>query len=309
MLNSASNITAIDLFAGLGGFTEAAEQAGIRVVWAANHWQAAVDVHRLNHPAVEHSCQDLHQADWELVPRHEVLLASPCCQGHSKARGKDRPHSDKSRSTAWAVVSCAEFHRPFAIVVENVPEFRQWALYDAWLSALHALGYRESEHVFDAADAGIPQHRLRWLCVLTRSRSPLIIQPPQRQHVAADTIINWDAGRWSQVDRVGRAAATLQRIRHGRSAFGDRFLISYYGNTKTGRSIERPIGTITTRDRWAVIRGNEMRMLSAAECRRAMGFRDSYRLPTEHRLAVHMLGNAVPPGLAAHVLQELQRAA
>ncbi|WP_394372821.1 DNA cytosine methyltransferase [Ralstonia mannitolilytica] len=35
--------TAIDLFAGIGGFTESAEQAGVKVVWAANHWRLAVD--------------------------------------------------------------------------------------------------------------------------------------------------------------------------------------------------------------------------------------------------------------------------
>jgi DNA (cytosine-5)-methyltransferase 1 len=37
---------AADLFAGLGGFTEGAEAAGVRVAWAANHRQVAVDYHR-----------------------------------------------------------------------------------------------------------------------------------------------------------------------------------------------------------------------------------------------------------------------
>jgi len=78
---------AIDLFAGLGGFSEGAEQAGVRVVWAANHWPAAVQVHANNHPETEHVCQDLQQADWTQVPKHDLLLASPACQGHSRARG------------------------------------------------------------------------------------------------------------------------------------------------------------------------------------------------------------------------------
>lgn len=41
---------AADLFAGLGGCTEDAEAAGVRVVWAANHWQGAVECHARNHP-------------------------------------------------------------------------------------------------------------------------------------------------------------------------------------------------------------------------------------------------------------------
>ena len=46
-------ITAVrtaDLFAGMGGFTEAAGLAGYNTDWAANHWRAAVDVHAVNHP-------------------------------------------------------------------------------------------------------------------------------------------------------------------------------------------------------------------------------------------------------------------
>ncbi|MNC67512.1 hypothetical protein D3C75_1180170 [compost metagenome] len=67
----------------------------------------AVEWHSANHPNAIHVCQDLQQANWEAVPRHDLLLASPCCQGHSKARGKGagNPQHDASRSTAWAPAS------------------------------------------------------------------------------------------------------------------------------------------------------------------------------------------------------------
>ena len=95
-------ITAIDLFAGLGGWSTGASLAGVDVLWAANHWPDAVEWHSANHPNTIHACQDLHQADWSQVPAHDLLLASPCCQGHSKARGKanGNPQHDASRSTA-----------------------------------------------------------------------------------------------------------------------------------------------------------------------------------------------------------------
>lgn len=72
-------VRAIDLFAGAGGFSTGAVAAGVDVVWAANHWQEAVDIHKLNHPDTYHLCQDLHQADWSKLPEHELLLASPAC--------------------------------------------------------------------------------------------------------------------------------------------------------------------------------------------------------------------------------------
>lgn len=300
---------AIDLFAGLGGFSEGAEQAGCHVVWAANHWQAAVDTHADNHPATQHLCQDLHQADWTRVPKHDLLLASPACQGHTRARGKERPHHDATRSTAWAVVSALECHRPAFAVVENVPEFTRWPLFPAWCQALDALGYAIGPHLRDSADHGVPQNRERVFIVLSRSRHPMQLRLPERDHVPARNIIDFDAGRWSPINRPGRAPTTLARIANGRSAHGDRFLTAYYGSERGGRSLSRPIGSIVTRDRWAVIDGDRMRMLSVPEARRAMGFRDTYRLPDNSRLAMHMLGNAVVPRVAADVITAIKEAA
>lgn len=176
---------AIDLFAGAGGFSTGAVMAGCQVAWAANHWPAAVAIHAGNHPDTEHLCQDLQQADWRNVPAHDMLMASPACQGHSKARGKEAPHHDAQRSTAWAVVSAAEFHRPAVVLIENVPEFAKWTLYPAWCAAMTALGYALAPMVLDAADHGVAQHRRRIFIVGTRSKHPLEPhRPKNRVHVS-----------------------------------------------------------------------------------------------------------------------------
>ena len=297
---------AIDLFAGAGGFSTGAIMAGCRVVWAANHWEAAVRIHARNHPEAEHICQDLHQADWQQVPAHDILLASPACQGHSRARGAERPHHDAQRSTAWAVISAAEYHRPPVVVVENVPEFSLWALYPAWSAAMQALGYALAPQIIDAADHGVPQNRRRLFIVGTRSANPIKLNLPRSDVISAGDIIDLAAGKWSAIDKPGRSANTLNRITAGRAAHGKRFVIAYYGNEKGGRSIDRPIGTITTRDRWAVIDGDRMRMISVPEARAAMGFPDDYTLPSQPREAMHMLGNAVCPPVARDIINAIR---
>jgi len=203
---------AIDLFAGAGGFSTGAVMAGCSVVWAANHWPAAVEVHARNHPDTEHACQDVQQADWTAVPAHDLLLASPACQGHSPARGAEKPHHDALRATAWAVVSAAECHEPEVVAVENVPAFGDWKLYPAWCAAMHALGYALAPMVIDAADHGVPQHRRRLFIVATRSKHPIELTLPVRPHVGADAVLDFNAGRWSPIHRHGRAPATLARI-------------------------------------------------------------------------------------------------
>jgi DNA (cytosine-5)-methyltransferase 1 len=299
----------IDLFAGLGGFSTGAAMAGADVVWAGNHWPAAVDLHQRNHPGAIHVCQDLQQADWSQVPDHDVMLASPACQGHSRAKGaRNGPAQDLSRSTAWAVVSAAEIKRPRTVVVENVPEFLTWTLFPAWSEAMRALGYHLVSQVIDAADHGVPQNRRRLFVVANQKRA-LWPTLPRRAHVPASSIIDDDGARWSAVDRPGRAAATLARVEAGRAVHGQRFLMAFYGSTSGGRSLARPIGTITTRDRYALVDGDKMRMLSAKEYAVAMGFPSTTILPDSHKEAVHMLGNAVCPPVARDIVAEIMRAA
>lgn len=308
--DSSGEVRAIDLFAGSGLFSRGAEDAGVKVVWAANHWKVACEAYANNHP-IRATCQDLHQADWTQVPAHDLLIASPACTGHTPARGKDRPHHDADRATAWAVVSALECHRPALGVIENVIAFTRWALFPAWCQAIEGLGYAISPHRVDFADLGVPQNRERVIIVLSRSKHPLLLNLPKLRHVPALEIIDFDDGRWSLISKPGRSPKTIARIQNGRRAHGDRFLAPYYttGSGETGRSLSRPIGTIPTRDRWAVIDGDRMRMLTITEARRAMTAPDDYWLPAKPADAMKLLGNAVPALGARHIFHALRIAA
>ena len=292
---------AVDLFAGAGGSSIGAEAAGARVVLAANHWRAAIDTHKANHPHTEHWLQDLQQADFRRLPAHDLLLASPSCVGHTRARGAERPSHDAARSTAWAVVSAAEAARPSWVIVENVPEFLDWTLYEAWTMALKALGYSLAPHIIDAADLGVPQHRRRLYIVGARARHAPTFKIAPQPYQAARNVIEWASGIWRPWEAPQRAAQglqplcarTLSRITAGRRQHGERFLLPYYGAETGGRSVDRPCGTLTTRDRYAVIDGERMRWLSIAEQLVFMSFPASYHMPRDRRLATHLLGNAV----------------
>lgn len=305
-------LKAIDLFAGIGGNTLGAKMAGIQVIWAANHKPLIVDYHELNHPNVAHKCQDLQQADWSLIPAHDFMLASPCCQGHTVAAGKQGPHHHISRATAWAPLDCLAYHRPGFFMIENVKEMMtRWNLFPHWLNMIEALGYAPSINLLDSADFGIPQHRKRLFIIGTQSKSPIKLKLRTTDHVPFSSIVQPDSAKWSPIHKPGRSKATLERIKNGRKKFGDYFVMPYYtsGSGKTGRSIHRPIGTITTKDRWAIVRDNEMRMLSIPEYRQAMSFPDQTILPKRKEYALEGLGNATCPKLVAKVLKAVLKAA
>jgi DNA (cytosine-5)-methyltransferase 1 len=298
-------LIAVDLFAGAGGFSTGARAAGASIAWAANHSQLAVDTHERNHPETKHKCQDLHQADWSKVPAHDLLLASPACQGHSSASlGQRIAKHDADRSTAWAVVSAIEFHRPRFVVVENVPRFRSWRLYQIWLEALRAYGYSLTENLLDAADFGVAQSRLR-LFVVGSLGAPISIAKPRRKRRCAGDVLRFDAGDWKPIK--SKTAGVRSRVKAGRKNFGDRFLTQHVTN-HPGRSLDRPIGTITTKQHWAIVKGSKIRMVQPAELRELMGFPRSYLLPAGAVASTNLLGNAVCPPVAKSIVRQLMLA-
>lgn len=298
----------VDLFAGIGGLSCGAEQAGLRPVWASNHWQLACDAYEKNH-GIKPVCQCLRQANWTLLPRHRFFCAAPSCQGHARARGVDRPQHDAMRATMWAVAEYLEMNRPEAGVLENVPEVLDWACWSGFVEVLRGLKYSIAPHVLDAADFGVPQNRVRMLGVITRSRKPLWLTLKKQRPVPAARVIDWGAPGWSRI--ADKCVKTRLRVERGRKVFGSRFLMPYYssGSGLTGRSLERPIGTISTRDRWAVVDGDVMRFLTVGEIRSFMGFPKYFWLPPSVTAAKHMLGNAVPPPLAREVIMAMKEAA
>ena len=267
-----------------------------------DHWPIAVATHAANHPGARHICQDVALMDARDLPPFDVLLASPSCVGHSRARGKDRPHHDAMRATAWCVVDVAEACQPQWIFVENVREMLSWKLYRHWRGALTELGYRISENVLDAADFGVPQNRERLIVVATRTGRAPILEAPKRAHVPASSFLRMDRGPWSPV--AGHAPRTLARIVEAQRAHGPDVLVPYYGSATGGRSLARPIGTITTVDRYALVRGDRMRMVAVDEMTEACGFPADYVLTGTRRERVCQLGNAAPPALITGVIEQ-----
>lgn len=190
----------VDLFAGGGGASTGIEIATGRVVAAAiNHDEAAVLLHKTNHPFTEHYRSNI----WEVDPLEVcngrpvgLLWASPDCKHFSKAKGgalRDR----HIRALAWVVLRWAAEVRPRVIMLENVEEFTTWGpvrkgkpvkkkagtTFRKWKWQLQGLGYQVEHRELVAADYGAPTSRKRFvLCARCDSR-PIIW--PERTHAPA----------------------------------------------------------------------------------------------------------------------------
>jgi DNA (cytosine-5)-methyltransferase 1 len=272
-----STLQASDLFCGAGGFSSGLLQACHELqltpdLLAINHWPSAIATHQLNYPSVSHLCENLDNVD----PRHvvksrrlNILLASPECTHHSRARG-GKPMSDQSRASAWHVIRWAEALRIENIIVENVKEFQDWGpldkkgkpikhrkgeLFRAWLGCLDALGYRVDHKVLNSAWFGAATARERLFIQASRRRRPLW---PARTHSATPNLIEQQPYRaareiidWSYPSQsiFGRkkplAPKTLKRIEAGLKKFGGVEFVLGQQSCSAPRDVGQPIPTIS----------------------------------------------------------------
>lgn len=150
-----SYLTVTDQFCGAGGSSQGVRKVsnkdkfkGMEVKLALNHWKLAIETHNTNFPDTDHDCTDISACDPRRYPSTDMLITSPECTNHSLAKGKARkvrthidPAEERSRATMWDVPRFAEYHQYNIVIVENVVDARYWVQFDAWLMAMHSLGY------------------------------------------------------------------------------------------------------------------------------------------------------------------------
>jgi DNA (cytosine-5)-methyltransferase 1 len=189
-------VTVTDLFCGAGGSSTGAQQAldrlGMRMrLLAVNHWPVAIETHQKNHPHAVHYCQDVATIKPHLAVasgRLDLLMASPTCIYHSRARG-GRPTSDQQRMDPWHIVTWLTELRVRCLLVENVPEFVDWTAVDVrtgrpitsrrgeyfqrWVETIKGLGFAVDWRILNAADYGDATTRHRFFLIARSDGKPL----------------------------------------------------------------------------------------------------------------------------------------
>lgn len=271
-------LSASDLFCGAGGFSAgllaACEDLNRRAeLLAINHWPKAIATHSLNHPGVGHLCENLDNVDPRKVVksgRLDILLASPECTHHSRARG-GKPMSDQSRASAWHVLRWCEALRVENVLVENVKEFESWGpldskgrpmkskrgeLFRKFCECFEAMGYYVDYRVLNSADYGAATTRERLFVQATRRRRP---RWPERTHSAkpdlfdskpyraAREIIDWDLEGQSIFGRKKPLSEkTMKRIMAGLKKFGGVDFVLGQQSCSAPRDLGQPIPTVAT---------------------------------------------------------------
>lgn len=206
-----------DLFAGLGGFHQAASRLGCECVFASEIRADLRELYRLNFGVLP--AGDIREVDPAAIPAHDLLCAGFPCQPFSKA-GSQLGWKDRVRGTLFSnIVDIIEFHRPEFAILENVAHFVNHDKGQTYLkvkAALQALGYEVDSKQLSPHQFGVPHIRERMYMVARRG-SLKAFRWPEPSHSASQLSVRdvldvrpKDAPRIS--DRVRDCLATWQQF-------------------------------------------------------------------------------------------------
>ncbi|MFE5958943.1 DNA cytosine methyltransferase [Streptomyces rubiginosohelvolus] len=138
-----------------------------------------------------------------------------------------------------------------------------------------------------------------------------LVMPELPAMVMRNNSVRGDAGYLSTP--VTEPVRALTTAGHQSLVTWNDILVPYYSNG-TARTVREPIGALSTRDRYALVRGDvdindvRFRMLEPHEIGRAMSFADDYIVLGSKRDKVRQYGNAVTPNAAEVILCALVEA-
>lgn len=205
---SKQTIHAADFWCGAGGTStgliQSMKDLGYDLeLTVVNHWEMAVATHSANHPQARHFCkavESINPLDIYENRRLHLLVASPECVHHSKARG-GKPRDEQKRADVWDIQRWIEKLYIENLLIENVEEFVQWGPLDenndpipelkgvffkqfiSWLKVLYSVKWQ----VLNCADYGDATTRKRFFLMAKRGKRKKIFFPAPT-HASRDVL-------------------------------------------------------------------------------------------------------------------------
>jgi DNA (cytosine-5)-methyltransferase 1 len=198
-----NKLTAIDLFAGAGGFSLAAHQQGFDILAAVEFDKKAAETYQTNiverlGAETQVFNQDINEVDVQGFMKYrnikqgelDLLLGGPPCQGFSTHRINDSGAKDPRNKLLIRYFDFVSALRPKVFLVENVPGLL-WKRHKSHLNKFIKLAKKHHYKIIgdiplliNAKNFGVPQNRKRAFILAVREdiSSSNIIWPPEPTH-------------------------------------------------------------------------------------------------------------------------------
>ncbi len=327
----------IDLFGGAGAMGLGFERAGFRIAAAVEIERHAAQTYRLNHPGVP----VLEMPVEEITGRSlrswlpglaapAAVIAGPPCQGYSAAGA--RTVGDRRNLLFRHVSRVARELRAQTVLIENVPGVRRVngvGYTNRITKSLRDEGYATWDQPADlrASHFGVSQNRRRLFFVGVAPDVALPSVPPPTHHPPGDQaehcvlpqtptlterlqdLPSLAAGEGAERLRLpdGRVVLNSTAMKHSDDVVAKIEAIAPGGGPISYRRLEGDVArTLVAGHRALPVHPTQHRAITVREAARIQGFPDNYFFCGPRASQPLQVANAVPPGLAQAVAEELR---
>ena len=298
-----ANFTYIDLFAGIGGFHQAATAFGGSCVFASEIDPYAQQAYVANYNLQPHG--DITQINAVDIPDHDILFAGFPCQPFSII-GIMKGFEDTRGTLFFDIARILEEKKPRMFMLENVKQLsthNNGNTLKIILKTLESLGYKVYWKALNALDFGLAQKRERTIIVGFLDHNILFEFPVGTGTGNLKSILEPD----EDVDPKFFASDHIVKKRMAR----------HTSEHNPGIWHENKVGNISSYPYSCALRAgasynyllvNGKRRLTLRELLRLQGFPDSFKIVCNDRQTRIQAGNAVPVNVVKAVLQEVLHA-
>lgn len=331
-----SNPGCVDLFCGAGGLSVGFSEAGFDVIAGFDADEKAIETWNANHDSGVGVVADLgEQSPREVLAEAnidsadvDVVIGGPPCQDFSKCNQK----LDLDRNNL--VLAFAEYVaelEPDAFLIENVRQLTSThkEIYDAAVERFEELGFDVNHRLLDAADYGVPQHRIRAFVLGIRDadsipRFPAPTHGPDSRGGRSLVTAGEALDDVPSPDEPERYAVTSQhadlledippgmnysfyteRMCHPDPEFEWRGKFSDYlykaDPERPVRTLKAQPGSASGPFHW------DARRFTERELQRLQGFPDWFEFQHGWTTVIEQIGNSVPPLIAHGIASALRR--
>jgi len=311
------------LFSGAGGLHLGLEMVGFKIEVASDISPYAEATHKRNRPCIPFICEDARMLTGARLlkaaggRRPDLIVGGPPCQGFSTLG--DKVSADPRNELFAAFARIVQELRPKFLLMENVKPLvtmYNGRFKDHILETFRALGYTMYWAVLDAADYGAPQIRKRVIFFGTRHRSAFEFPPPTHGPLTNSPFrTTWDAigdlaRKGDEVPNHIPLVHTDKVVRRYRlipeggrlpppHELPEEIRRGNFGNTYKRLHRKLPSLTMVPGNNAFPVHPTLHRSLTPREAARLQTFPDEIVFEGDRRTQCILVGNAVPPVLAA----------
>ena len=297
-----STIRFIDLFAGIGGFRyamqNACEELGIQVesVFTSEIDTECQKVYKENFG--DDPQGDITKISADSIPEHEILLAGFPCQPFSII-GHMRGFEDTRGTLFFEIARILKEKQPTAFILENVKLLvghNQGRTLKKILEVLEGLGYHATYKVLNALNFGLPQKRERVFIVGFRKPcffkwpSGNIPMKPLSKILEKDVEKKYYASEYIRKKRLSKRNPTKE--------------LTIWHENKAGNISAYPFScALRAGASYNYLLVNGERRLTSREMLRLQGFPEEFKIVCSYTQARKQAGNSLPVPVAQAVIK------